>query len=114
MEDGLPVKPLRGVDLRLNQALSRLRPHDLDVLLLQFVEGLSQEEVTIALNISDATTKERTARALAGLQYHLAQAGEVLTGIAVRAMLTESLVMPAPTELAAAILKAITENNGLD
>jgi RNA polymerase sigma factor (sigma-70 family) len=90
----------------LEQAMSRLRVADRELLALRFIENKSGEEAAALLGIGASAAHKRTGRALESLQKFFAQRGVTSTTAAISGALSANFMLVAPAGLAKTISEA--------
>jgi len=91
----------------LDDALEELGVKDRDAVLLRYVDGLSLQEVGVALGITTAAAHKRIMRALERMKRSLGRGGAALPAIDLGALLSDRIVEAAPASHAD-ILSAMT------
>lgn len=101
-----PEPPDNWSDVRewLDDALSRLKPADRELLLLRFFEQRELEELAPRLETTSDALRKRIERALDRLRGQLARRGIATTGAALGTALTAHAVERLPDELLAAVV----------
>lgn len=94
----------------LDDVMAALRAGDRDALLLRYVEGLSLEELAVALSLSPAAAHKRVSRALERMRRSLAGAGAgaALPVATLAALLADQLVQATPPAQAATLTAALS------
>lgn len=90
----------------IDQAMDQLKARDRELMLLRFFAGLTFAEIGGRLNLSENSTRMRTARALERLRHHLSKRGIKSTGAALGLLLANQTLSAAPASLVGAVLTA--------
>ena len=99
-----PPEDWRSVRVWLDDALSRLKPAERDLLLLRFFEQRELEELAPRLATTPDALRKRLERALDRLRAQLARRGIVTTGAALGAALSAHAVERLPDGLLGAVM----------
>jgi RNA polymerase sigma factor (sigma-70 family) len=84
----------------LDEAMRRLKPAEMDAVVLRFFEGKSLREVGDALELSEDGAQKRVGRALEKMRAYLARRGVTATAAALTAVIATNSVQAAPAGLA--------------
>ncbi len=84
----------------LDEAMRRLKPAEVDAVVLRFFEGKSLREVGDALALSEDGAQKRVGRALEKMRAYFAKRGVKATAAALTAVIATNSVQAAPTGLA--------------